>query len=162
MPQIATSNDQFGYSVSVSGDTVAVGAYLDDAADADTGSAYVFSRDGGEWNQQAKLTAADATSNDQFGYSVSVSGDVVVAGSYLDDVADEGQILVNAGSAYVFTFDQQSWFQQDQVFAFDEVAPQALAGFGNFVAVDGDTMVVGAGSEDLAEDLVDAGAAYGL
>ena len=52
------------------------------------------------------------------------------------------------------------WFQQDQVFAFDEATPERHARLGFSVAVDGDTMVVGSRHEDLQGDLTDAGAAY--
>ncbi|MBU1692851.1 MAG: FG-GAP repeat protein [Verrucomicrobia bacterium] len=93
-------NDNFGFSVSAAGDVAVVGAYYDDDAGSDSGSAYVFQRNAGgtnAWGQVAKLTAADGTTNDWFGYSVSVAGDVAVVGSFLDDDAGE-----DSGSAYVF------------------------------------------------------------
>jgi hypothetical protein len=80
-----TARDRFGYSVSVSGDTVVVGAYGDDDGGSSSGSAYVFVRDAGMWSQEAKLTASDHEAFDRFGYSVSVSGDKVVVGAYTDD-----------------------------------------------------------------------------
>ena len=67
----AAAGDQFGLSVSVSGDTAVVGAFGDDDAGSTSGSAYVFVRSGGAWSQQAKLTAAGAAAGDQFGRSVS-------------------------------------------------------------------------------------------
>ena len=77
----AAANDLFGISVAVAGDTVVVGAYIDDApASANAGSAYVFVRSGGAWTEQQKLTASDAAAFDLFGVSVAVSGDTVVAG----------------------------------------------------------------------------------
>jgi hypothetical protein len=77
----AAASDLFGLSVSVSGDTVVVGAYGDDDAGSDSGSAYVFVRSGGMWTEQTKLTASDAAASDNFGQSVSVSGDTVVIGA---------------------------------------------------------------------------------
>ena len=80
-------NDQFGISVAISGDTVVVGANLDDVgANANQGSAYVFIRSGGVWSQQQQLVAAGGAPNDQFGTSVAVAGDTAVVGSALDTV----------------------------------------------------------------------------
>ena len=94
----AAAGDEFGYSVAVSGDTAVVGAYLDDSAAANAGSAYVFVRSAGTWAQQQKLTASDAAAGDYFGFSVAVSGDTAVVGAYLDD----NPAGTDAGSAYVF------------------------------------------------------------
>jgi len=72
----AAAFDYFGNSVAVSGDTAVVGANCDDhAGGTNAGSAYVFTRSGGIWTQQAKLTASDAATTDYFGISVAVSGD---------------------------------------------------------------------------------------
>ena len=63
----AASFDRFGYSVAISGETVVVGAPLDDgAAGFQQGSAYVFVRSGGVWSQQQKLEASDAAADDLF------------------------------------------------------------------------------------------------
>ena len=156
----AAAGDYFGFSVSVSGDTVVVGTPLDDAAAANVGSAYVLVRSSGVWSQQAKLTVADGILNDRFGFAASVSGDTVVVGNVSDDVVDEGRLLKHAGSALVFSFDGGTWAQQDQVFAFDEANPQAGDRFGYSVAVEGDTMVIGSRHEDWAANLIDVGAVY--
>ncbi len=106
------ASDQFGSSVAVSGDTVVVGAYLDDVGtNADQGSAYVFQRNQGgadEWGQVRQLTASDGTASDHFGFSVAVSGDTVVVGAYRN------------GSAYVFQRNQggaDEWGQVKQLTA---------------------------------------------
>ena len=92
---------EFGSSVALSGDTALVGALFDDTSTgADTGSAYVFVR-GAIWFQQAKLTAGDGAVNDQFGYSVALSGDTALIGAYGDDGAVTGNLDV--GSAYLYT-----------------------------------------------------------
>jgi hypothetical protein len=96
------SADLFGSvrGVAISGDTVVVGA-LNDASgtSVNQGSAYVFVKPAsGGWanaTETAKLTASDGMGNDQFGQSVSISGDTVVVGAAADD--SNGQ-----GSAYVF------------------------------------------------------------
>ena len=93
-------------SVSIDGDTVVIGAHIDDDKGIDSGSAYVFTRDtagdlASSWTQVAKLTAGtDGAAGDRFGISVSLDGDTVVIGAFLDD--DDG---TDSGSAYVFTRD---------------------------------------------------------
>ena len=81
----AAAEDWFGFSVSVSGDRVLVGAHHHDDAGSDSGSAYVFELVAGVWAQVAKLTASDAAVNDFFGNSVSLSGDRAIVGAFQDD-----------------------------------------------------------------------------
>ena len=80
----AAAYDEFGISVAIAGDTVVIGAYRDDDGGSESGAAYVFrTTDGGAtYGQVAKLTAADASSNDRFGISVAVDGSTVVIGAY--------------------------------------------------------------------------------
>jgi hypothetical protein len=134
----AATGDYFGVSVSVSGDAAVIGAYGDNDAGDDTGSAYVFARDaGGTWAEQAKLTASDAGADDHFGRSVSVNGDTAVISAWRDD--DGG---TNSGAAYVFTRDAGgTWTQQAKLTASDAAADGL---FGTWVSVNGDTAVIGA------------------
>jgi len=96
--------DQFGTSVSISGDTAIVGADFDDGVGIDSGSAYVFVRSGTTWIQQAKLIALDAAAFDQFGTSVSISGDTAIIGAAFDD-----GVGIDSGSAYVFVKPRVGW-----------------------------------------------------
>ena len=67
------TDDEFGSSVSISGDTAIVGAYRDDDNAGESGSAYVYRRDEGgldNWGEVFKITASDASANDNFGISV--------------------------------------------------------------------------------------------
>ena len=87
--------------MALSGDTALVGAYRDDVgANTDQGSAYVFTRSGTTWTQQAKLTASDGAADDWFGYSVALSGDTALVGADWDDVGANA----DQGSAYVFVY----------------------------------------------------------
>ena len=90
------SDDYFGYSVSISGDTAIVGAYGNDDKGSYSGSAYVFVRSGTTWTEQQKLTASDGAAYDIFGESVSISGDTAIVGARHDD--DKGS---SSGSAYL-------------------------------------------------------------
>ena len=101
----AASDDFFGESASISGDTVVIGAFrCPNDPVCDTGSAYIFHRsEGGDgnWGEVTKLTACDAAAGDRFGLSVSISGDTVIAGAHGND--DLGAFT---GSAYVFALDE--------------------------------------------------------
>ncbi len=130
------ANDTFGYSVAISEDTAVIGSFQDDDMGSNSGSAYVFTRSGSTWSQQAKLTASDGAANDRFGMSVAVSGDTAVIGAQYDD--DMGS---NSGSAYVFTRSETTWTQQAKLTANDGVASDI---FGSSVAVDVDTALIGA------------------
>ena len=77
----AAAGDEFGWSVSINGDYAIVGAYRDDDGGTNSGSAYIFKRDGTSWSLQAKLTASDAAASAYFGVSVSIDGDGGAAGA---------------------------------------------------------------------------------
>ena len=107
----AAADDQFGTSVTISGETIVIGAPRDNgAAGSDQGSAYVFVRSGGVWSQQEKLVASDAAANDQFGYSVAISGATAVVGAPLDDRGAGS----DQGSAYLFVrVGVGTWIQEE-------------------------------------------------
>ncbi len=145
-----TSADFFGYSVGLDGDTAVIGAWGDDDNGGNSGAAYVFTRTAGVWTEQQKLTASDAAGTDSFGLSVAVDGDTAVISSFLD--SDNGRF---SGSAYVFTRTAGVWTEQQKLTASNAAS---LEFFGISVAVDGDTVVIGAwGDNDNGNS---AGAAY--
>ena len=158
----AAAFDQFGISVSISGDTAVVGAHGDDDVGSGSGSVYIFERDQGgadNWGEVTKITASDGATADQFGFSVSISGDTVVVGAQGDN--DAGNFT---GSAYIFERNQggtDNWGEVTKLTASDAAADAA---FGSRVAVDavstisGDTVVVGAAGDDHAGDF--SGSAY--
>ena len=134
------SYDYFGYSVSIDGNTIVAGAYGDDDNGSSSGSAYVFSRDGGVWTQSAKLTADDGERLDRFGRSVSIDGNTIVAGAFGDD--DNGS---SSGSAYVFSNTGGTWMQSAKLTANDG---ERFDYFGDSVTIDGNTIVIGAYYDD--------------
>ena len=177
------AGDWFGYSVAVSGDTVVVGAPLEDgsatgvngtAAEGapDSGAAYVYLRSGTTWSQQAYLKASNTGWYDYFGWSVAVSGSTVLVGSINEDgsaTGVNGTVTDGArgsGAAYVFVRSGTAWSQQAYLKA-HQVTPDDQ--FGTSVAVSGDTLVVGAPYDDgsatgvngtVDEGTPQAGAAY--
>jgi len=94
----AQTDDSFGSSVAVDGDTLVVGAWIEDTVAASAGAAYIFTRSGTTWTQQSKIQASDVEASDFFGYSVAISGDTVVVGANGEDTVATG-----AGAAYIFT-----------------------------------------------------------
>ncbi|MCC6551862.1 MAG: hypothetical protein IT372_02420 [Polyangiaceae bacterium] len=91
------AGDSFGGSVAISGDSALVGSGWDDHLGFNSGSAYVFTRSGAAWTQEAKLLAGDGAAEDQLGHSVALSGDTAAIGAWMDD--DMG---ADSGSAYIF------------------------------------------------------------
>jgi hypothetical protein len=153
MASDAGLTDQFGFAVSLSGDTALIGAHQDDTAGGlDAGSAYVFVRSGATWALQQKLEAADGAASDAFGRSVAVGPDTAVVGAPFDDTLGG----TNAGAAYVFLRSGTVWTEQQKLMASDGVT---TAQFGFAVSLDDDTAVVGANGDD-APGLPDAGSAY--
>ncbi|MEO6720065.1 MAG: hypothetical protein ABIN67_06850 [Ferruginibacter sp.] len=99
------ANDQFGVSVSLSGNYAIIGAYLDDgAAGADQGSASIYQYNGSTWVLMQKILDATGAASDQFGISVSISGNFAIAGADFDDGAASNQ-----GSASIFQYNGSSW-----------------------------------------------------
>ncbi|MBL8696059.1 MAG: FG-GAP repeat protein [Planctomycetes bacterium] len=155
--------DFFGISVALSGDTLVVGANGEDSAATGvngwepdnqasrSGAAYVFTRSGSTWSQQAYLKASNTDMGDLFGSSVAVSGDTVVVGAYQEDSNATGvngnqanNSLWSAGAAYVFVGSGGNWSQHAYLKASNTEAGDY---FGWSVAVSGDTVVVGAWRE---------------
>mmetsp|Transcript_33736 Transcript_33736/g.66662 ORF Transcript_33736/g.66662 Transcript_33736/m.66662 type:complete len:578 (-) Transcript_33736:53-1786(-) len=140
-----TANDLFGNSVAMSGDIVVVGAPRGSGLTSTTGCAYVFELQFSMWVEVAHLYAADGAAGDTFGSSVSVSGETVVIGAYMND-----NIGNNAGAAYVFSRSSSggAWVQTQKLLATDR---SAYSGFGFSVAISGDNIAVGAANDSSAK-----------
>ena len=153
----------FGLSVSISGDTIVVGAPFEssDATGVNgnqsntsaptSGAAYVFVRDGDIWSQEAYLKASNTGNNDNFGTSVAISNNTIAVGASFEfsgssgvngDQSDNGAL--GAGAVYVYERTGDVWSQGAYLKASNA---QAVARFGFSVAISGDTIVVGSDSE---------------
>ena len=136
-----SGGDNFGDAVAIEGDTAVVGAPrwdVDPDADHARGAAYVFTRSGSTWTQQAQLLSSDLSEFDRFGASVALDGDTMVIGA----PGESGQFFAE-GAAYVFARSGNAWVEQAKLKAAD---PQDTDVFGVSVAVDGDTVIVGSRS----------------
>ncbi len=150
----AEAGDRFGISLALSGSTAFVGAYQDRcAAGGNCGSAYVYRFNGTSWVEEQKLTASDAAADALFGLAVAVSGDAAVIGGSRDDcVAD-----VSCGLAYLFRFDGTDWVEDQKLTAIGAGAGGDTSR--SFVAISGDTVVVGSDGDDCVVG-PDCGSAY--
>jgi hypothetical protein len=132
-----SSRDYFGYSVSLDGDTALIGAHQNDDKGSNSGSAYIFSRNGNEWTQTGKLLDPDGTAYDWFGYSVSLSGSTALVGAY--GASDEAGS--NSGTASVFIFNAPDWVRQQKLIIDGE---SDFYKFGWSVCIDGNNALIGA------------------
>ncbi|MFG0256669.1 MAG: hypothetical protein ACF8GE_02080 [Phycisphaerales bacterium JB043] len=150
--------DFFGHTVAISGDTVVVGAPgYDIGSDANTGAVYVFVDGGSGWSEEDILTADDAAQSDDLASSLDIDGDMVVAGAPGDNITIDSVEHPNAGSAYVFTRSGANWNDEDKLTASDLEANDSL---GESVSISGNTVVVGAPSEDNGGQSTGIGAMY--
>lgn len=152
-------DDRFGASVSLSGDTLVVGAANEDGGattidgdDTDnskgnSGAVYVFTVAGTTWTQQAYLKASNSEADDQFGARVAVFGNLIAVGAPLEDSAG-GQAdnsVSNSGALYVFSRTGTSW-AQDQYIKISN--PDTEDRFGSSIALSGFTLAAGTALED--------------
>ena len=136
------ASDVLGDSVAVDGNTAVIGAPGDDAR---RGAAYVFVRSGNTWVQTARLTASDRAAGDNFGTSVAIEGDTIVAGAISAKVGDDEF----QGAAYTFSRTGAPARTETAKLTASDGGPND--GLGVSVAIDGDTIVAGAGGDDLGD-----------
>ena len=189
--------DKFGHAMAMDGNTLVIGAPREDGGatgvngdqsdntQPDAGAVYIFVRDGNSWSQQAYLKASNSQGSapgdlfgDEFGTSVSISGDTIVVGAPTEDSNATGvggdqsnNSARRSGAAYVFVRNGTTWTQQAYLKASNARATHV---FGSSVSIDGDVLVVGApgenstatgvnnddGSHDVNTPGLDTGAAY--
>jgi len=175
------NDSKFGYSVSLDGETLVVGAPYEDSDlttvtnatsvpdnvsfNTDSGAVYIYKRSGATWVQEAYIKAANSEAGDLFGWSVSIDNDTLVVGAYAEDSnqstisndnssASSDNSVVGSGAAYVYKRTGSSWEQEAYIKA---VNPTAEDNFGYSVSIDNDTIVVGAYLEDSNQTTVTNG-----
>ncbi|MEA3228864.1 MAG: Ig-like domain-containing protein [Campylobacterota bacterium] len=151
----AQRDDNYGQSISVSGDYIVVGASKEDSIEDNSGAVYLYKKDSnGVLLQIAKIKADDAEEDDYFGHSVAIDGDYIVVGAYKEDTTED-----NSGAVYIFKRKSDDKDDVAQIAKIQAETPQENAMFGNSVAINGNYIVVGSSFENTdTED--DAGTAY--
>ena len=168
-PEDGTDEDHYGFSVAMSGDTIAVGARLSNtdnlpdtsSSEKDAGAAYVYSVKENAVELVTKLIASDADKGDNFGQSIAMAGDVIAVGARRADIEstdDEGNTVIKdkQGAIYLFRRAGGEWTEVEKVTASDGMAGDE---FGYSLAAFGNRMVTGAHFAQI-NDLKKAGAAY--
>jgi FG-GAP repeat len=133
----STAGDEFGGSVSISGNTIVVGA---DGVNSGAGAAYIFVKPAGGWTdmtQSAKLTASDGQPDDYLGLAASISGNTIALGTYQ-----------RAGQAYVFVEPPAGWVDMTETAKLTIVGPKQNFFMGSSISTDGDTVLAGAPDYD--------------
>ena len=130
-------NDRFGNAVDFDGKRLIVGAYSSNAPKGDSGAAYIFTRQGDGWVEQAKLVADDGEAFDWFGSSVAIDGDLAVVGAIREDSKGFDS---ESGAAYIFRRNGESWIQEAKVVG---LTTRANDNFGHTVETNGEIVAVG-------------------
>ena len=157
-----SAGDEFGLAVAVDGDRIVIGARREDSsttgvnstpneAATDAGAAYVFEYVNGVWEEVAYLKASNTGTSDLFGHNVVISGDTVAVSAINEDSSTRGvntgqnNSASNSGAVYVFVENDGEWVEQAFVKASNT---DAIDVYGARIAIDGDTLIVGAPQED--------------
>ena len=144
--------DNFGYAVAISGTKFVAGVPFDDTGALNAGSAYVFDLSSGTPGLPvASLSQVGPLPGDQFGYSIAISGGILVVGAPYDDTTG-----TDSGSVYVFNLNGAS--PTLPFLTLSNPSPAADDRFGWSVAISGNRIVVGAVADDTGTS--DAGSAY--
>ena len=177
----AQTDDNFGLSISISGDTLAVGALGEDSnqttitngttassdnSSDDSGAAYVYKRTGTTWAQEAYIKAANAEAWDGFGASVTVSGDTLAVGALGEDsnqttitngaTASGDNSASLTGAVYIYKRNGTTWAQEAYIKAANAESDDF---FSEWISVAGDTLAVAAKREDSNQTTITNGTA---
>ena len=148
------ANDTFGYSVSISGKYAIVGINLDNVGvNSDQGSASIYQNNGTNWVLMQKITDATGAANDYFGYSVSISGNYAIVGSYQDDIGTNA----DQGSASIYQYNGTNWVLINKI---TDATGAENDDFGNSVSISDNYAIVGARNDDVGTNINEGSASF--
>lgn len=130
-PDDGAGPSDFGRSVAIDGDTIVTGANVGGIH----GSAYVFIRDGTDWNQQTQLSVTEAYTYGEFGVSVAIDNDTIIVGAH----RQSSESSIYAGAAYIFVRDGATWNLQQKL-----TTGKDFSRFGYCVDISGNVALIGA------------------
>ena len=131
--------DNFGNAISMDNNTLVIGAYFDDDYGFSSGSAYIFERSNGSWEEKQKLVPKSGYYYNNFGRSLSLDNDYLIIGS--------PGYLAGAGAVYMFKKNNTTWEETDRLTPSSTVQQ---AYFGNTVDIENEISVVGAWADNSA------------
>jgi hypothetical protein len=149
LPKNGGAFDRFAASVDISNDVVVAGARSNDYNNLDAGAAFVYRKTGSTWELEQMLMACDGEYEDHFG-DVAVDGEIIVVGANNDD--DNG---INAGAAYAYMWDGESWIEEYKLKAEDGFAEDW---FGSAISISGNNVLIGSPQDN--DKGTSAGSAY--
>jgi hypothetical protein len=135
VPSTTTAFGFFGFGSALQGETILIGAPREPR-----GAVYAWARSGETWSQTQRLEPADAEIGDGFGAAIALDGDLAVIGAPVD-----GTLGPSVGAAYVYRRENGSWTEEAKLYP-EQFSPGAS--FGDAVAVEAETIVVGAPATD--------------
>jgi hypothetical protein len=136
MPLNGENFNDIGYAIAISGDLALIGAPGETIeGDINRGAVYFFKFNGVNWVEQATLLASSGTASDQFGGSITISGNTAVIGAGDSPWTDDSF----PGTAYIFTYDGVQWIQQAQLMGDNDGEDN----FGSVTAFDGEKILIG-------------------
>jgi hypothetical protein len=175
----ANAGDEFGKSVSLAGDTLAVGSHWEDSNQTtitngvtassnntinNSGAVYIYSRIGTTWSQEAYIKASNAGDSDYFGNSVALSSDTLAVGAKQEDSSQStitqgtsitlNNQLSNTGAVYIFRRSAGTW---TQIAFIKSMLPRIDDNFGHSVSISGDSLAVGIPFEDSYQSTISSG-----
>ena len=133
------TNDLFGQRISIHGPYAIISSQGKDDHGSYSGAAYIFHRQGGQWIEQAKLTASDAQKGDIFGNAVAITDNYAFVGAYYEEAFG-----YHSGAVYVFKRDGNQWVEQQKLTNIDGLHSML---FGGSISVDNDLALIGAVGE---------------
>ena len=152
---IGSVSDIFGWPVGIDGDYLIVGALFGMSGPVQCGQAHIFIYTAGAWVLQATLTPADGLDGDEFGAAVAISGDMAIVGSPYHATGP-----VAAGKVYVYRRSGAAWTLEAELLPSDIGAFNGPYAFGDVVAVNGHSAIIGAQDSRGPGHEQNAGAAY--
>jgi len=140
------ANDQFGIAVTISGETLAIGAPVDESAGSQNRGVYIFTRSGSVWTLEQKINPDDGQNDDRFSGAISLDGDnILIAASNQNIGTNRDQ-----GAVYHFARIGTNWSQQRKLTASDGAEDDF---FGSAVAIDGGISIAGAWHDDIGANI---------
>ncbi|NNE68049.1 MAG: hypothetical protein HKN33_15915 [Pyrinomonadaceae bacterium] len=133
------SGDGFGSAVALFGDTIAASSPSNDLRGPLSGSAYVFEARFPGWSQVGRFLPYDGQEDDLLGRAMDIDGDTLLISAVDDDLGTD------SGSIYEFTRTSNGWYPREKIYLFGSTGGEQ---FGSALDLEGDTLVVGAPSND--------------